>query len=48
VGDHTLVKLEKVTKQKITGTLVSKLKGQNLSDEERKIDKLWQTIEEEA
>jgi len=48
VGDHVIATLEKVTKQKITATFNEKIKGSGLNENERQIDKIWQTIEEEA
>ena len=47
-GDNVIVTLQKVTKQKITGTLVGKTKKQPLDPREQLISKLWDSIEEEA
>lgn len=43
-----MVNLAKVTKQKITGTLEGKTPKVPLDDKEKKIERLWQSIEEEA
>lgn len=47
-GDNVLVKLVKVTKQKITGTFEAKTPKTPLDVRERQVEKLWQSIEEEA
>ena len=47
-GDNIIVKLLKVTKQKITGTLEGKTPKAPLEDQEKKIERLWTSIEEEA
>lgn len=47
-GDNILVTLKKVTKQKITGLLVGKTPKAPLDDKEKKIERLWASIEEEA
>lgn len=47
-GDNILVKLVKVTKQKITGTFEAKTPKAPLDERERQVEKLWKSIEEEA
>lgn len=47
-GDNVLVKLVKVTKQKITGNFEAKTPKTPLDVRERQVEKLWQSIEEEA
>lgn len=48
VGDSIVVSLLKVTKQKITGTLVGKEEKAPLDEGQVRVENLWNSIEEEA
>lgn len=47
-GDHVNVKLTKVTKQKISSEFVEKVKGTGLSQQEKTVEKLYSSVQEEA
>lgn len=47
-GDNIIVTLKKVTKQKITGTLLGKAPQSFLDDKGKLLERLWESIEEEA
>jgi hypothetical protein len=44
VGDHVVVTLKEVSKQKITGNFLKKSEGNGMNDIEKQIDKLWHLI----
>lgn len=49
VGTHIVATLNKVTKQKISSTFKeTEVESKGMSELERKIDQLWQLIEEES
>ena len=47
-GDNIIVKLMKVTKQKITGSFESRTPKAPLDEKEKQIERLWDSIEEES
>lgn len=47
-GDHVMAKLTKVTKQKISSEFVQKIKGTGLNEEEKIVEKLFNSVQEEA
>ena len=48
VGDNIIISLKKVTKQKITGLMLGKAPVTKLDDKSALVEKLWESIEEEA